>query len=439
MHEPDGRIRRLFPRSIFLKLLLVYVATTLALILAIGGFFRLMWQNEARFKQTRARLKANHLEHLIDQIGSPPDRERATRLSRELGLQIRVEGATGTWATDPALPTSADLSVSHTLANLHMQLGRYHGRRFTIMDRGSTRYLFFYPEPPELEPGNVAVVVGMLVLILGGSYLAIRWFFLPLDWLTQGVSEIAKGNLTHEVPIRSHDELGRLTQALNNMTARVRDMLRARDQLLLDISHELRSPLTRMKVELEFVREESVKTEIKREIRDLDTMLTELLESERLDSASGGLELVEADLVPMVLDLAERYSREGPGVRVVSAPLQAPLKLDKLRVRTALRNVLDNARKHSTPGKGPVEIRMEKDASTVRLSVRDHGPGIALDEQTLVFEPFYRVDKSRTRSTGGYGLGLSLVKKIMIAHGGDILLSSELGKGSTFTLSFPIT
>jgi two-component system phosphate regulon sensor histidine kinase PhoR len=91
------------------------------------------------------------------------------------------------------------------------------------------------------------------------------------------------------------------------------------------------------------------------------------------------------------------------------------------------------------PDRGPVEVRIEANDHRATVSVRDSGPGIPPEEQALIFEPFYRVDKSRARATGGYGLGLSLVKKIMTAHHGDIAVSSESGKGSTFTLIFPLS
>ncbi|MGH7255026.1 MAG: HAMP domain-containing protein, partial [Nitrospirales bacterium] len=282
MPESKGGVRAFFQRSIFLKLFLIYAATTLVLVLAISGFSRLVLSSDDRFKQTRGKMLAHHLNHLMDQMGNPPSRERAVQLSRQLGLQIRLESAEGAWTTDPALPASSALHVRRTLAESDMQLGRYRGRRFAIMDRGSQRFLFFLSERPELEVGSAALLVGMIALILGGSYLMVRWLFRPLDWLTQGVTEIGRGNLHHQVPLRSPDELGQLTTALNDMTTRVRDMLRARDRLLLDVSHELRSPLTRMKVALEFVQEEPTREKLHQDIRQLEAMVTELLESERL-------------------------------------------------------------------------------------------------------------------------------------------------------------
>ncbi|MGH7231545.1 MAG: ATP-binding protein [Nitrospiraceae bacterium] len=439
MPESSRAFRGFVQRSIFLKLFLIYVATTLALILAVSGYSRLVLRNDEMFKQTRGRMMAHHLTSLIDQLGTPPDRQRASHLAQQLGIQIRMEGAGAAWTTDDALPGSSALSAHHAHPDLGMQTGRYRGRRFVIMDRGATRFLFFFAEVPELDMENVAIIIGMIALILGASYLVVRWLFRPLDWLAQGVGEIAKGNLTHQIPIRSRDELGQLTGALNDMVSRIREMFRARDRLLLDVSHELRSPLTRIKVALEFIRDESAKEKIQQEVRELETMVTELLESERLNSDYGGVILAETDLVPLVRELSEVCNQQEPGVRVVAAPSNVYLKVDRRRVRAALRNVLENALKHSQPEYGPVEIRIETDTDTVRVSVRDHGPGIPSDERALIFEPFYRVDKSRTRTTGGYGLGLSLAKKIMTAHGGDILVTGGLGQGSTFTLAFPFS
>jgi signal transduction histidine kinase len=437
--DAKGRATGLVRRSVFLKLFVVYLTTTLALILAVWGTSRLIFHNDPMFQQTRGRMMANSLLHLMDEIGQPPNRGRAMRLVEDLGIGIRVESPQETWATDPTLPESSALTVAHTHTNPDRQVGRYHGRFFVVMERGPARYLFFFPGARALNAEQIALIVGIIALILAGSYALVRWLFRPLNWLTHGVVEIARGNLDHQVPIRSRDELGELTGALNDMAARVQEMLRARDRLLLDVSHELRSPLTRMKVALEFVGEDAVKDKLQQEIRELEAMVTELLESERLNSDHGGLVLAETDLVPLVRELAETYNDQQLGVRVLTLPPTLRVMIDADRIRMAVRNVLENAVKHSLPERGPVEIWVEaRDEKAVQVSIRDHGPGIPADEHGRIFEPFYRVDKSRSRATGGYGLGLSLAKKIMTAHGGDIVLTSQFGKGSTFTLEFPL-
>ena len=439
MPDAPGRYRGFLQRSIFLKLFLIYAVTTVALIVALSWYSRMVLRHDETFKQTRSRMMAHHLTALIEELGHPPEPERAARLSQDLGIQIRVEGAGGSWATDAALPPSHQLTVHHSRSDLDMQVGRYRGRRVMIMDHGDTRFLFFFPEPPELNVESAIVIVGLIALILAASYLLVRWLFRPLDWLAQGVVQLAEGNLAHRVPVRSGDQLGQLAGALNDMASRIREMLRARDRLLLDVSHELRSPLTRIKVALEFVRDEPTKERIQQDIRDLEAMITELLESERLNSTYGGVTLSEQDLVPLVRGLVDTYAADQCRVQLSAAPAGVRVHLDPNRVLVALRNVIDNAVKHSPPERGPVEVRIETAGDWIRVSVRDQGPGVPLDEQALIFEPFYRVDKSRTRTTGGYGLGLSLAKKIMAAHGGDILLTSEPGEGSVFVLVFPLS
>jgi signal transduction histidine kinase len=251
-----------------------------------------------------------------------------------------------------------------------------------------------------------------------------------------GMSEIAKGRLSHQVPMRVPDELGRLTVALNEMVARIREMICARERLLLDVSHELRSPLTRMKVAVEFLPDASTRERLQDELRELEAMVTELLESERLKSEYGGITPANTDLVELVRDVAQAYDAHAPGVRIIG-PTSVIVPLDGRRVRAALRNVLENALKHTAPEAGPVQIRIDTREREARVIVRDHGPGVPPDQRALIFEPFYRVDKSRTRSTGGYGLGLSLVKTIMAAHGGDVRVADAPDHGSEFILTFP--
>ena len=433
--------RRIPSASIFVKLFFIFLVTAVALVVVIRGNFQLALDRSFDKKDAVAKNLVKYATQLVDEIGSPPNRDRATRLAEELKVQFRVETPGEAWTTDPSLPPLSALKVNETVSDSTAWVGRNGKNPFVVLERNSVRYGVFFALPSfrELPTWSFVLLVGPVILILGASYLLVRRLFRPVNWLMEGVSEITKGNFSHQVPIRSKDELARLTKAFNEMAHRVHEMIRARDRLLLDVSHELRSPLTRMKITVEFVQNAAAKDKLQQEIREVEAMVTELLESERLDSTYGGITQANTDLVALVRDLAETYSLDGPGVRVMSAPSDAWAKLDGQRVRVALRNVLENALNYSGSGCGPVEVRVEKGVSTVRVSVRDRGPGVPAEEQPLIFEPFYRVDKSRTRSTGGYGLGLSLAKKIMTAHGGDILLTSEPGQGSTFTLRFPLT
>lgn len=439
MTERLASARRLLSRSIFVKLFLVFLVTGLVLAAVIRGFFLLTVDRDNAFRVAKYKALAMYSQQLVDRIGVPPDRARADRLAAELGVHFRVATGDETWATKPTLPPVSALHPDEALSEAGTRVGRYQRHPFVLVERGGTTVAVLFLRPPfrDLPPWSLALLLGVVGLLLAGSYVLVRRLFRPVEWLTQGAGEIAKGNFSHQVPIHSEDELGRLTKAFNAMVLKVSEMVRARDQLLLDVSHELRSPLTRMKVVAEFIPDQSAKEKIQQDIRELEQMITELLESHRLQSDHGGLVPVETDVVGLVEDVVKHYAGQGPGVSVASAPRHVTLKLDPRLVGIALRNVVDNALKHSARDGGPVEARVEVNASSIEISIRDHGPGIPAEEQARVFEPFYRVDKSRTRETGGYGLGLSLAKRIMVAHGGDIRLDSRPGRGSIFTLTMP--
>jgi len=426
-------------RSLFLKLVLVYTGTTVVLTLTVGLIFYLTFDRQPLFETPLGKHIQKYVGYLADELGNPPQYDKARQLAQDLGVQIRVSTPREEWATDTSVPPTSVLTGHVPGATQPRQFGRYRDYFFALLTRQDTRYTFLFPREP-FRRGNRRAFVWLITvigLILGGSYLVVRWLFRPLRWLNNGVQEIARGNFAYEAPVRSDDELGRLTASFNHMTTRVRQMVQAREQLLLDVSHELRSPLTRMKVALEFIQEQIVREQLQHDVRELETMVTELLEAERLSSNHGGVQKTEVDLAGLVRDMVETYRGRQPAVHVVSAPDTLWLPIDGERIRIALRNVIDNALKASPAAGLPVEIRVQRDASEVRIAVRDYGPGISSEDQTRVFEPFYRVDKARGRDTGGYGLGLSLTKKIMAAHGGDILLTSEPGQGSTFTLQFP--
>jgi signal transduction histidine kinase len=223
------------------------------------------------------------------------------------------------------------------------------------------------------------------------------------------------------------------------MAEHIRAMIESKEQLLLDVSHELRSPLARIAVALEVPGSEDI---IRRNLREMDAMIAELLESARLPSANGALQLTRTDLVALISEVASRFSGDLPGVRLLEPPSELLLELDPRRVRGVFKNVIENAIKFSSKDGPPVEISFEprgvgKSQNELEIVVRDFGVGISEKDIALVFEPFYRVEKSRCKDTGGYGLGLNISQRIMKAHGGDIRLHSLLGKGTRVSLIFP--
>ena len=250
--------------------------------------------------------------------------------------------------------------------------------------------------------------------------------------------QISKGNLKYQVQVQNwrRDELGKLAELFNAMTTRIREMIRSKEQLLSDVSHELRSPLTRIKVALEFVPEGQTKESIAEDLADVEKMITEILETERLNSDHGKLYLKQTNASEIIKQIALDFQNKSPGIKLASVPEEFFLAIDTARFKTVLKNVLENAIKYSMPESNPVEISIVDEEKSVVIRIKDYGQGIHREELPYIFEPFYRIDKSRSKETGGYGLGMSLCKKIMEAHGGSIEINSELNKGTTVFLRF---
>jgi signal transduction histidine kinase len=439
-HGRGGRegARRRLGHSLFLKLLLVLLAAGVLVNVCVGGFFRKVF-----FWETHAAMQRNLVHYagfLAEAVGSPPDTARARALSREYSLDLRYEGPGGTWETSPGL---ADLpGEGIRWRRKEGDIGWRRGRYYVKVQRAGASYLFatdFHGGLTGRWP-LVAVLLGLVSLILAGTYLAIRRLLRPLRDLSDGVERLGRGELGSRVPDRGRkDELGDLARAFNGMSARLEETARAREQLLLDVSHELRSPLTRIKVALEMSPEGGAKESIRDDLGEMEGMIGELLESARLDSEAGRLDPEPVDLPALVQEVARGFEGRPPGLDL-RLPARGPgfvVDADRERVRKVISNVIDNALKYSRDALAPAEIRFLREADAVVLSVRDHGVGIPAAEIPRIFQPFYRVDPSRSRDTGGYGLGLSLCKRIMEAHGGGVTLESESGKGALVRLRFP--
>lgn len=182
---------------------------------------------------------------------------------------------------------------------------------------------------------------------------------------------------------------------------------------------------------------------IRKNVIEMDAMIAELLESARLSSPNGALRPEPVEVSKIILDieeLAAKYQQEAPGVRILSKPSLPDglfLRIDPERIRSVFKNLIENAIKYSPKDRKPVEISFERVLpNSFEVIVQDYGIGISEQEQSRVFEPFYRVDKSRCKETGGYGLGLSLCQKIMKAHGGDLKLTSTLQQGTRVVVVF---
>jgi signal transduction histidine kinase len=278
-----------------------------------------------------------------------------------------------------------------------------------------------------------------MILLLACVYIATRYLLRPVRILSEAVERLRRGDLTVEMQTRRSDELGKLMISFSEMAGVVRERLRARDQLLVDVSHEIRSPLTRMRVALAMMPDGSAKSSVVEDIEETEAMISELLETERLDSPHGGLERARADLAQIVQESVELCCDEVPGIEFDGGGGPVLADVDAERIRVVLGNLLTNALRHSAPEGPPVRVALNVAGDDVSIAVNDRGVGIGPEDLSRVFEPFYRVDRSRSKDTGGYGIGLSLVKRIVEAHGGSITIESRVGEGTSVRVLLPVS
>lgn len=428
-------IKRIF-NSIFTKLLLVLLVAGIGINLSVTGFFQHLKQTAEPTIQKRI---VQYLNYIVQDVGNPPDLNRAKTISEESSVRFRYESPNLNWSTSESfsLPPQLKLQASPEYPNI--QIGKSGGYRFFVLQRGEGRFIFELGRGftwDDIDWEVLVVLIFPLTAILAATYFSIRWILNPVRGLTEGVREVGKGNLSHRVLLKRSDELGELAMAFNGMTDRIRNMLRAKEQLMLDVSHELRSPLTRMKVALESLPASYAKKSINEDVSEMEMLVTEVLKTARSHYMHGQLSLQRTNIVDLLSGVLSAFQNQHPGVRVGKMPDKVELNVDPDRMKSALKNLLDNAIKYSLKSSEPVKISLEDHKPYIVLRIQDDGVGIPEDELPYIFEPFYRVDKSRSKDTGGYGLGLSLCKTVMEAHQGKIEIESSPNKGTTVSLFF---
>lgn len=304
--------------------------------------------------------------------------------------------------------------------------------------------------PPPVALVGIALVLvgaGIAAMVLGGSIAR------PLDRLARTARALGAGDLGARTGLSRGDELGAVARAFDEMADRVGALLRSSTELMANVAHELRTPLARIRVALDLAAEgdaevaRSSLADIAQDLSELERLVDDVLASARLDlagtaAAPGGgappLRRARLDPAGVVRQSVERMRHRHPdrAVQLELGPGLPDVEADAVLLRRALDNLLDNARKYSPPAE-PIRVAAERRGEDLVVEVSDRGEGISPEDLERVFSPFYRVDRSRARATGGVGLGLPLARRIAEAHGGTLTARSAPGAGTTLTLTVP--
>lgn len=426
-------------RSVFTKLLVVLFVAGLLINIVVFGFITALFRSSESLPFHKDIV--HYVTLLAKEVGDPPDFAKAKAIASRTSFQVRYEGADRSWATAAPLAPLDRYRISESRLDPGIKIGFYRGNHALMLKRQKGTLIFESSRPFIAGLVKTHHVVLLSLSLLGLTMLAwlsLRWVLRPLRWLSQGVQAVAAGDLEHKVPASRRDELGELAAAFNSMTDRIRTMLSSHEQLLLDVSHELRSPLTRMNVSLEFLPDSKTKESLQQDVREIDHLVTEILEAARLRAPGARLHRADVDVAELISAEIGTYAAQTPGVTTTALPDNLRAQVDRDLIAIVLRNLVSNAVKYSEGSARPIEVSAGTEQDRIRITIRDFGSGISPDDLPHIFEPFYRADKSRTRSTGGYGLGLSLCKAIIDAHGGEMQVESALGKRTTVTVYLPL-
>ena len=266
----------------------------------------------------------------------------------------------------------------------------------------------------------------------------------PIRRMSRSMDRIAAGDLEHRVTVRGNDEGAAMGRSFNAMAERVRGMVVGQKELMAGVSHELRSPLARMKVSLELMREGKDRAatldDLEADVDEVDSMVEELLLASRLDLGSATLSMKPLDLEPLCREawnrVAETATAQGMTLETALAADASRALVNGALIVRLLGNLFENSVRYA--GRGRVTLASARKEDRLHVTVSDEGPGVDQADLGRLFEPFFRADRSRSRKTGAGGLGLMIVRRAVEAHGGRVEARSADPSGLVVAFDLPI-
>jgi signal transduction histidine kinase len=409
-------------RRLYLQIWLAFLGILVLFALLMAAFWWLLPDDRKDHRMLEG------VAVLVGDALPKPDAPRAEvqaaidRLASRTPAVVTVRDARGTLlahAGPPLPPPPPDLDGS---GFVHLP-----GGPTTALKLDDGRTVMVRPARRSRGPGLMAGLGLLLLTSAGGAYFIVRRITGRLERLQARVDALGAGDLSARVDVEGRDEVAELASSFNRTAARIEQLVGTQKSLLANVSHELRSPLARMRMAVELLTAQErpeLKARLARDVAELDALIDELLEASRLDAGTGIERTEEVDLLALVAEEAAEFAAQVSGS-------MTSVQGDARLLRRLVRNLLENARRH---GAGtPIEVALEgTDPATLRVS--DRGPGVPTSEQERIFEPFYRV-RGMAETGSGVGLGLALVRQIARRHGGDARYESRPGGGSTFVVT----
>lgn len=439
-------LAQVLPRSLFGRIVLLLTAGLIGAQL-IGASIHLSERFQL-LNNTIANEFAQQIASVYRTIKRQPTQDRAdlaASLSRPR-LQIAVvmgnlDGATGQ-AKDgrQALPLDFESRLSEALdPGVHwqmMQSPQIGSFTFDVMlELSDSQWLRVKGEPPAEvfgQPWHALMGLGFMLLAIVLLVLVVaRSTVRPLTDLAKAAHGVAEDLKHPPLPEQGPAEVREAARAFNVMQQRIRDGIEERERFLAAVSHDLKTPVTRLRLRAEMLSDAKLRDDIAHDINEMQQLIDDSLDFLRGRSVDEPVQPI--DLVALVESVADDFSRIG--AVSVSAPASLRFKGRPMALQRAVRNLVDNAIKYG----GSARIWLQQQQQTVVIRIDDDGEGLPADQLAAVFEPFYRAESSRSRETGGSGLGLAIVRQVAQSHGGDVTLSNRPQGGLRAEMVLPIT
>lgn len=422
-------------RSLFFRLLLIFGITVILFSVIISVSLR-------NFNQSANTIEAipdyftRNIESIIEDIGTPPNLSNAMRLAGELDWSINIHNPIMRWSSDNENRLKVDDSIFDRVLTSDAEVRTVDDEGIIKVRRGGYDFYLYQRLSNDNSFNYVVLYIGITLagIVLFLNYFMVNKLLAPIRLLRKGAERIRRGDLSYRVKSNRQDELGELTDSINHMADSLQSMLEAKRQLLLAISHELRTPITKAKLRLEFMPPSEETEQLREDIDEIELLISDLIEAERLNDEHAVLVTEPVQLAEYIASVARQFDSYEGGL-IIETSDDHEFLIDKLRIRLLMTNLLNNAIRHGE--KNPLLVRVSFTGQQAIIEVKDEGEGIAEEHLSQISEPFYRTDNSRQRNTGGFGLGLYLCRLIAKAHGGELSIESKIGEGTHITVKLP--
>ena len=282
-----------------------------------------------------------------------------------------------------------------------------------------------------------SVFWGAIAIIL---FIIIMYYYIwkrlrPIKLIKKRIDSLKRGDLDSKIQILGSDELAELTITFNKLTSEIKNLIEQKHRVLLDVSHELKTPLTRMRLMVEMMPDKGPTKELKEEIGFLNELISNLLLSDRLDLPYSKLDIKKISCIDLINRSVLTFNDyQKNKIKIIENEREFFINVDITKMIVVIRNLVQNSFKYADTERG-VSIILDNDKEGALIKIRDYGSGISKEESDKIFEPFYR--SRGTKKISGIGLGLSIAKKIITSHHGNIKLNFDVSSGTEFNLYLP--